>query len=158
MLPGAEIWKDFPVFGMLALFLGIIGWGARAMVRELRGWQREQDAERAQERQEQREWQEKQDEKLEAARAARDEKAAEQERKRDQQWQEFFAKMNNGNLDTIGKLTEVNRQLVERIDALTVVVRDHDGFVREHMPPEAEAVFEGPGRGVKPVGKRGSRA
>lgn len=163
-MPSAEIWEEFPVVALLALFLLLIGAGARMMFHELRTWQKEQDMARETEREKQRAWQEEQDTKTETARAAREKRAEEELSRRDAQWQNFFERMNNGNLDTIGKLTQVNRQLVERIDTLTVVMREHDGFVRERLPGGAAVdqpieMVDGTGRGssraLDRAGKRG---
>lgn len=121
-MPSADLWEQFPVIGIIMLFMVAIGFGLRVIFREITAWQDTQDKKRDDERQKQRDWE------------AAQERAAEQERRaRDLNWQSFFEKLNqqnreaiNGNSEALEQLIGVNRELISKFEAIYNKLVEHD--------------------------------
>jgi hypothetical protein len=124
-MPGSEIWAQLPVVAVLGLFLVLLGNMARLAFHELSQWQTEQNTAREQEREKQRVWMECQEYHSE-----------EERRVRDKSWQQFFERLNAGNQSAINQLSVVSNRMVERIDALTLAITDHDQYVRRNVVGE----------------------
>ena len=111
-MPPEELWLQYSVVGILILAAGIIAASFYRLWKELLAWIEKQDQKREIERDKQREWQ------------------TEQDRIRDQRWQEFLTSMQEEWLKQDGKNSEVLKQLSAKIDLLIIAVNNHDVWAR----------------------------
>lgn len=105
-MPPESLWVQFSVVAILALVIVVI-W------RELKNFVNEQDLKRETEREKQRIWQ------------------AEQNQLSDERWQSFLKSMQNEWLAQDGISTNVQQQLIKKIDDLLKEFRIHDECMRE---------------------------
>jgi len=110
-MPSADLWAQFPVIGIILLFLIAIGLGLRSIFHEITAWQNAQDKKRDDERTKQREW----------------------ENARDRVWQLFFEQLNqqnskaiSGNSEALEQLIGVTQQLINKFDMIYSKLIDHD--------------------------------
>jgi Tfp pilus assembly protein PilO len=111
-MPPETIWLQYSIVGILVLAAGIIAAAFYRLWKDLLHWIEQQDVKREKERELQRTWQ------------------AEQDRVRDERWQEFLTSMQEEWLKQDGRNSEVLKQLSAKIDLLIVAVNNHDIWAR----------------------------
>lgn len=111
-MPPDSLWIQYSIIGILVLGAGVIAAAFYRLWRELLGWIEIQDNKREAEREKQRVWQ------------------AEQDKVRDQRWQEFLKTMQDEWIAQDGRHVEMLNMLIQKVDALIAEVRDHDTWAR----------------------------
>lgn len=111
-MPPESLWIQYSIIGILVLAAGVIAAAFYRLWRELLGWIEIQDNKREAEREKQRVWQ------------------AEQDKVRDQRWQDFLKTMQDEWIAQDGRHVEMLNTLIQKVDALIAEVRDHDTWAR----------------------------
>ena len=111
-MPPESLWLQYSIVGILILAAGIIASAFYKLLRELLGWIEAQDKKRDAERDKQREWQ------------------AEQDRIRDERWQEFLSNMQEAWLKQDTNHIDAIKELIVKIDGLIQTVHNHDTWAR----------------------------
>lgn len=123
-LPPASLWEQYSVVGILILVMVLIGLAARWIFREYRVWQSdEQVKQRAwqdEQSQIQRDWQSEQNKIRDA-----------EQLKRDERWQEQVKNMSVNQAEQDRQTAAVLGKVLERMDALTLVLTLHDERQKE---------------------------
>ena len=111
-MPPESLWKEYSLIGILVLAAGVIAAAFYRLWHELLAWLETQDKKREIERDKQREWE------------------AEQMKLRDAQWQAFIQAMQDGWLEQNVRNSDVLKDVVEKINDLTIAMNNHDTWVR----------------------------
>lgn len=112
MLPPESLWVQYSLIAILVLATGVIAVAFHRLWKELLQWIDVQDQKRESERERQRSWQ------------------AEQDKIRDQRWQDFLRIMQEEINAQDGRQTEALKHLSAKIDVLILAVNNHDVWAR----------------------------
>ncbi len=115
MLPDQSAWLQYPIVAVIVLAGAVIALGFYRLFRDLISFMEKQDASRAIERETQRKWQD------------------EQEVKRDERWQGFLKSMQDEWIKQDGRNNETLKDLIEKVDELIALVRNHDVDTKQGM-------------------------
>lgn len=107
MLPDQSAWIQYPIVAVIVLAGAVIALGFYRLFRDLISFMENQDKARAAERETQRKWQD------------------EQEIKRDERWQNFLKSMQDEWIKQDGRNNETLNDLIEKVDELIALVRQH---------------------------------
>jgi esterase/lipase len=111
-MPSNDIWAQYPIVAILILAAAVIAFAFYKLWHELLNWIEMQDKKREEEREKQRKWQ------------------AEQDRIRDERWQQFLENMQEAWLAQDKVHSEAIVQLIVKVDSLIHAVHNHDTWVR----------------------------
>ncbi|MCC6147418.1 MAG: hypothetical protein IT308_07615 [Anaerolineaceae bacterium] len=119
-LPPASLWEQYSVIAILVLVFVVLAVAGKAAFKEFRTWQTEQDGKREKERETQRGWEAEQNKLREV-----------EQHKRDEMWRTFFNQLQERQSEDTRKTNEILGKLVERMDAVTIELREHDIWAHE---------------------------
>jgi hypothetical protein len=111
-MPPESLWLQYSIVGILILAAGIIAAAFYKLWRELLGWIELQDTKRDAEREKQRDWE------------------SEQNKIRDERWQEFLTMQQEAWLKQDIHHTEAIRLLIAKVEVLVQAVNNHDVWAR----------------------------
>jgi predicted Holliday junction resolvase-like endonuclease len=118
-LPPTSLWEQYSVVGVLVLVVALLFFAAWKIYKEYQTWQ-------SGEQEKQRVWQEEQS-KLQREWQIEQGKVRDAEQlKRDQFWQEQVKQLNLIHVDQDKSTASVLAKVIERMDALTMVITLHD--------------------------------
>lgn len=125
-LPPVSLWEQFYVVGIIVIVVALLAYAVWRVFKEYRIWQSE-EANKARQWQEdqskiQREWQTEQNQIRDA-----------EQQKRDERWQEQVRTMTANSIEQDRSTANVMTKVLERMDALTVVLTLHDERAKDFI-------------------------
>lgn len=123
-LPPATIWEQYGVVAIIVVVVALVLIAAWKVFKEYRAWQSE-------EQKLQRAWQEEQSKVQREWQAEQNKIRDEEQLKRDQRWQEQVKDMNISQVEQDKQTANVLSKVLERMDALTMVLTLHDERAKE---------------------------
>ena len=120
-LPPASLWEQpqFQVVGVIVLVVFLLGLGMYRFWSDWKRWQADENGRREAERETQRKWQAEQNLLREA-----------EQNKRDAMWRELLGQIQSAQSKDTKMTNELLTKLVERMDAVTVKLGEHDTWAR----------------------------